>query len=364
MSKSKKIVVKSNKLIEAGYKLSLQEQRVLLLCISQINSKNVGLSTEYTITAQQYADQYSIALKGAYRELKAVINTLYDRSVSIYDKQNDIEISFRWLSEKVYLNKQGTARVRFSERVEPFLTDLKSKFTSYDLNLIAGIKSSYAIRVYELLKQFGAFGERTVTLDWLKGRLEINDEKSYKMFGSVKQRILEPAKSEINRCTDISMDYKPVKTGRKVTHISFIFESKRKDIVRDIKEEKVDKKVSVAGFIKGLNLVIDTLENSENINRNKLSFAYNKFVANGTAIEDYRKLLDYIASHSSSIKDERDIESVIGEQLYLGKKKSKPFPPNWSRVTNPLSQSYYHEHNINDDPVLEAINGAYEVIGD
>lgn len=49
-------VCKSNEVIEAGYRLSLNEQRVVLACIGQVNSMEELLKTdEFELSAKDFA---------------------------------------------------------------------------------------------------------------------------------------------------------------------------------------------------------------------------------------------------------------------------------------------------------------------
>ena len=54
------IAYKSNALVEASYKLTLQEQRLLLLCISRLNSSNATPESQKTmmITAEDFFNSF------------------------------------------------------------------------------------------------------------------------------------------------------------------------------------------------------------------------------------------------------------------------------------------------------------------
>ena len=58
---TQKIVVKSNHLIEASYYLTLNEQRVILMAITQIHRKN-GFSSDdvFTIYASEFSAQFML----------------------------------------------------------------------------------------------------------------------------------------------------------------------------------------------------------------------------------------------------------------------------------------------------------------
>ena len=91
---------------------------------------------------------------------------------------------------------------------------------------IAKLSSAYSIRFYELLVQFKSTGERYITLDKLKERLEISNQ--YSRFYNFKKRILEPSIKDINNNTDLFVDWDINKKGRLIKGLVFIFEKKIK----------------------------------------------------------------------------------------------------------------------------------------
>src|SRR5476649_352518 len=77
------IAYKSNALIEASYKLTLQEQRFLLACIGRLNSKDAPDSQKsMTLTAAEFYTHFpDMGRKHAERELKKVVDRLWERSI-------------------------------------------------------------------------------------------------------------------------------------------------------------------------------------------------------------------------------------------------------------------------------------------
>jgi hypothetical protein len=64
------VICKANKIVEAGYKLSLNEQRVVLACIGQVNSTDELLATdEFELSAKDFAQIFSVSNENAYQAL-------------------------------------------------------------------------------------------------------------------------------------------------------------------------------------------------------------------------------------------------------------------------------------------------------
>lgn len=110
---SKKNVTKSNDLVKAAYKLSLNEQRLLLAAISQIDPRK-PMPRPISITAPDFSDQYGIPLKHAYEALKEATSSLYERDVKTYDGR--YKSRFRWVDRVDYLDGGGDETLLYRPR--------------------------------------------------------------------------------------------------------------------------------------------------------------------------------------------------------------------------------------------------------
>ena len=226
---SKDLIVKSNHLIEASYYLTLNEQRVILLAITQVYRKeNIQMTDLFKISAQDFAKQFDLNLDGVYQELVKVTDKLYERSIIINqpDPNNPKlqKTKTRWISSISYMPDDGILLLSFAQAVIPYLTLLQREFTQYKLAAISQMTSIYAIRLYELLKQWGNITKREVSIEWLKKQFEIDDK--YDTLFNFKARVLTPAITQINKHSDLQVSYTQRKTGRVVTHFTFDFSPK------------------------------------------------------------------------------------------------------------------------------------------
>jgi plasmid replication initiation protein len=213
-------VSKSNKLNEASYRLTLQEQRLILACIAPLDSRNNLPKKEVTITASEYAEYFQLDMKNAYRELYKAADGLYNRSIKLKGVDEDIEL--RWVQKKVLKTKgEGTVTLLFSDEIINYIAGLKSHFTSYKMRHVAELKSVYSIRLYELLIQFKKTGERTIHIEELRELLGVDDK--YSQFRDFNKWIIKPAIAELNTKSDLTIQLETVKKGRKIHAITFNF---------------------------------------------------------------------------------------------------------------------------------------------
>ena len=220
-------VVKSNKIIEASYLLSLVEQRVLLACIAQIDAKN-SMTDQYRfeVTASEIVDLAGLRnITNAYQGLKKASEKLYSRSIIIDDPDPDNpDITYRktrWISSIDYIPGQGKLILSFSFGIIPYLSQLSREFTKYKLQHVTKFESVYSIRLYELLVQWSSAGQREIEVEWLKRQFQVTEK--YKRLGDLKKRVIEPAVEEINKYSNLWVKYGQRKCGRTITHFQFQF---------------------------------------------------------------------------------------------------------------------------------------------
>lgn len=215
------LVVKSNDLIQARYKLSLNEQKVLLHSISKLNRDKPEMNI-IPIRLGNFIELLGTT-KYRYKEVRDIITDLRDRQL-IIDTGNG-EIITSWLVSIEYKRNIGMVELEFSHKLIPYLLQLKEKFTRYQIKNILYMNNKYSIRIYELLKQYETIGKRTLGVKELKQMLQI--ESQYKRFYDFEKRVLEPTMEEINNHTDIKVSYEKLKKSRSISEIKYSIEPKR-----------------------------------------------------------------------------------------------------------------------------------------
>lgn len=221
-------VYKSNALVEAGYRLSIYEQRIILAAISQVRS-DTPLTDQhrYRVSALEIAEMSGVKVDRAYGLMKEAVERLFERRVTLYKKPNGgpaRTLMTRWVQAVEYIENEGTVRLQFATPVLPYLAQLTEQFTHYALVDVAKMTSASAIRLYELLIQWREKGERTIEIDWLRDALQL--EGKYPDIQNLKRRVLEPAVEQINELSPLWVKWEQRKTGRRVTHLVFTFGEK------------------------------------------------------------------------------------------------------------------------------------------
>lgn len=231
----KREIVKSNNLIEGSYKLTTSENRLIDLALSNLEvvmlDKNLSAEDVKSLIKQKdfellyvyvsdYKKEYNIKNNTIYSELVETANRLYNRNIT-YFENNDL-IKKRWVITCKIAEDRNAVALQFHPDLISDLLVFKSDYTRFDFDVKKYIRSYYACRIYELLKQYQAFGQRIFEVGQLRFLLGIEDTE-YPQYSNFKQRILKPAVMQINKVTDlyIELDDSLYKVNKKVEKVKF-----------------------------------------------------------------------------------------------------------------------------------------------
>lgn len=218
---SHSLVVKSNQLINARYSLSVAEIRLFLMMVAQVEKDDQDFKP-YKIRIQDYAKAVGTQSKSHYKEIKDAAQNLISRIADI-PKDDGGWLKIAFLSSAEYFRGEGMLELCFDPKLKPYLLELKSRFTAYDIRNVLTLQSSYSIRIYELLKQFERIGERTFRVKHLKEVLGIA-ENQYKRYNDFKRFVILQAYQDLKQHTDISFEFEEIKEGRRIASIRFIIQ--------------------------------------------------------------------------------------------------------------------------------------------
>nr|WP_181716959.1 replication initiation protein [Psychrobacter sp.]QJS05462.1 replication protein, RepB family [Psychrobacter sp.] len=221
------LVAKSNDLIVASYELTRNEQRLLLACISQINSQpnasEITMQDEFVVTTEQMKELYKDSSKdNVYRDLNVVANNLFEREVKIALPDNEM-LRTRFVSSVLFQPEKSQITVTFAQKILPYLTQLKKNFTRYRLADTVELTSVYAIRLYEMVVCWQGQNRWSETVDLGEFRYMMGCVGKYKQFGQLRQSVIEKAVDQINENTayHVSVKYRKIKHTYKSVTFSF-----------------------------------------------------------------------------------------------------------------------------------------------
>jgi len=248
------LVAQGNELIEARQKepLTAREQKIVLTMVSMIQPEDHDFK-DYEISISDFTEMLGLAGREKYTEIKEITKTLVGKVIEI-PRKNGGWLLTHWVSSAEYVDGEGVIKLSFSPKLKPYLLQLKRAYTSYRLSNILSIKSAYAIRLYELMKKWQHVGTWEIPVESLREKLGAIT-KTYSLYGNLKNRVIVPSVKEVNEKTDVHVEFKEIRKGRKVVKIEFkIKHCKEKEIKikkpsdSELNQELFDELTDLANF--------------------------------------------------------------------------------------------------------------------
>ncbi len=214
------VVVQSNDLVEAMYSpaLTARAHKVARLLFSLISPEDKDLKL-YTITIEalkRYLGYKTDVTWGRFNDdLRDIADRLNREPIVIKTAENIITAYM--IAGFVIDYKKATVTFEIPLLLKPFLLELKRNFTMYPLLYIPKLKSSYSIRLYELLYQYKTIGHRTFEIADLQKKVG----SDYELYGDFKRKVLGIAQRDLEEHTDIRFEFDEIKTVRKVSSLKF-----------------------------------------------------------------------------------------------------------------------------------------------
>lgn len=276
----KKQIKKPNSLIDAITSLSLLSNQLLVLSFLKAKPEDnrlvANISAKEVIILTNKSPNYN-----TYRNIEYASDEL--RSISLFDgdEKKDVFTNTAYVTRTQYTN----ARIEclFEPCITQDLINAKTNFTILDIPILMAFKRNESFRLYEILKskayQQNAVGPNQYSISYdfshllfLLGIVDVKAEKvarhlrhnanpdyemiikkyatpnSYFRWDNFRSKILIPAIDEINKISDINVDFDVLREGYggKVTRVIFNIEKKAQDFSAaksDITEDELSEMI-------------------------------------------------------------------------------------------------------------------------
>lgn len=134
------------------------------------------------------------------------------------------KIGFVSVFKVLYYDEEDECiKYEINERLLPYISEVKEKFTILELEVLAMLNSKYSQRMYEFICKNKALGFYPMRIEDFKEYFYVPD--NYRM-SEIDKRILNPVLKDINRNTKYELTINKRKNKNRVTHLEFIIKEK------------------------------------------------------------------------------------------------------------------------------------------
>jgi hypothetical protein len=215
------LVSQSNDFILSHQKMTLGEKRLLLYVISKIHPDDENLENRrFRVNVRDYSKTFGLDPNYQYTGIRESWSKLFENFY--YPEPGNKKKKTRYLTEcdESSVEGKGYIEITFTPEFLPHLVKLREYFTSYKLYNVIFLRSFKTIRLYEIFKSFEYRKRLEIPVDELKQILEIQDQ--YPLFSTFKKWVIVPGLKEINKSTDISVKFNPIRQTRKIVALEFL----------------------------------------------------------------------------------------------------------------------------------------------
>lgn len=238
------IVKKHNELVRSKIDInSVQGSKILACLIACINNNDIEFKNIYRIAVKDVLPDLG---GGSYRQIKNICTELRKSGVDFEIRDPSGEPAFITVSFFSRIEyRKGIIEARFNTSdplIANCLLNLRDNFTKYNLIDYLRLPSIYSQRLFEILKSWNKTPEVIIKIDKLHQIM--NTPPSFRAnFTEFRRWVLEKAYKDITEKTPFRFEWEPIKAGRSVEAIRFIFSAKRQALAQEVQEDaKEDKR--------------------------------------------------------------------------------------------------------------------------
>ncbi len=210
-------------IINARYALTKNEIDIVLVLLTAIHKEDKDFKT-YAFTMSELESRTDRQWNST--QLKATIKGLMSKPLELPNESGKGWAIVNWFT--YFSFDDGLISCRFEKALKPYLIDIQGRMILGDVRHLLPMKSSYSKRVYLLLKEYAKFGVRKFETKELMEVLKV--PKSLLRYSQFKQKVLDRAKTDINKFTDLKVSFDEKKVQRKVIEITFHIKKNDEDL--------------------------------------------------------------------------------------------------------------------------------------
>lgn len=301
---------------------------------------NMGKRQRYTISLKKLREllgwnESTSNDKELKEALKGLNKTSVEWNIFGKDKKNRWQC-FSLLSGCEIPENSGLCIFEFSSFLEErFLEMGQEAYVKIDLIISKKFQSKYALSIYCLALDYliveKGYSEKKFSIEELRKYLGIKEDE-YKLTGHFNDRIIKPSEEEINKTSDVNIEIKPYKEGRKIAGYKFCMSlkegrakeylDKRNDVkqISIFEEIKQEEKKKTETIKKDL-IKIDSKELKEFFAEHKISITTNTVQNKLKELKEmfnnrFENYLMFLMNYTKSELKLKNIKNVSG--FYVG----------------------------------------------
>lgn len=244
MNKDKKKIVDKLEVLRHPYQLTANfikwkftpgENRILIRLLQRIKvnqelKKELQIDFNGLVSMKFHWKDLMLENSHATSRLKEDLKCFREKSILlpstmiVKGKVTEAELLTGLITEAKWDKHNSHVELKLNESWYQFLIDLSSGFTEYNSLIAYKLNTSYSIKMYYFICHWYRNGGKTLTLEQFRKEFDIpNNIYTTKTASRFIERVLKPSKEVLDKLSDKSFNFSPIKTGRSITGFSIAF---------------------------------------------------------------------------------------------------------------------------------------------
>jgi len=238
--KPRRWVTVSNEMIMARLDWNIMMHRILMVLISQIDSKNDERFQTQRVPVRRIRDMAQVTQKSIHEEAAEAASKLVREPIEFWSPDKKDYEGYPIFAKCKYESRQGMIEAKFNEDARPFLLQLRKHFTQYRLEQAIPLSTPYAIRTYEISKMIERPGERRsrqIPVERFRSMFKL--ESKYERHCDMRRRVIDPSVREVNKKTDVEISCDDVRDGQTPIALKWVVLSTDAEVDSEPNEEEM-----------------------------------------------------------------------------------------------------------------------------
>jgi plasmid replication initiation protein len=202
-------------MIMARLDWDIMMHRILMVLISQIDSKNDDSFQIQHVPVRRIRDMAQVSQKSIHEEAAEATARLVREPIEFWSADKKDYEGYPIFSTCKYKSRAGRIEAKFNEDARPYLLQLRKHFTQYRLRQAIPLSTPYAIRTYEIAKMIERPGERrSRQIPVSRFRKMFSLEDKYDRHRDMRRRVIDPSIEQVNEKTDVHVRCEDVRDGQ------------------------------------------------------------------------------------------------------------------------------------------------------
>lgn len=232
-----------NDFVLARMDWSIMMHRIMMVLISQIDSRNDDEFHRQYVRIGDLMKATNTQGGSQYRDAKTAVRRLIREPIEVETPDGSYK-GISIFTDIEYIRYMGLVSAKFSEKARPYLLQLEKKFTSWRLDQTIPLQTSYSIRHYmigKMIERANRTNRRALDIGEYRKKLGVEDK--YARHVDLKRRVIVPSLEEINKKTDVTIDFETVRKGQTPVAVEFVVEPPDEEpnmVVADAKQPSLE----------------------------------------------------------------------------------------------------------------------------